>query len=144
MRPWDYEAAQTEEPIQAPNTTVRTSERLYLSPEELNGRYNSIPQNMIMPDLNQLKFLAAQPESDATSPQERLAEELAGLCGVFNATEADLQATAPDQETTLREGPFANLPASPHWLAQSDRNCHISCCPGSRGSSDRESERGSN
>ncbi|KAK3175315.1 hypothetical protein OEA41_002562 [Lepraria neglecta] len=114
MRSWDYEAAQTEEPIPAPNTTVGTGERLYLSPEELNGRYNSIPQNMVMPDLNQLDFPAAQPENDAASPQDRLAEELAGLRGVLNAIEADLPATAPDQETTLREGPLADLPASPH------------------------------
>ena len=102
MRPWGYEAAQTEEPIPAPNTTVGTGELLYLSPEELNGSYNSIPQNTIMLDLNQLNFLVAQLENDATSPQDRLAEELAGLCGVLNAIEADLQATAPDQETTER------------------------------------------
>ena len=113
IRSWDYEAAQTEEPIPAPNTTVGTGERLYLSPEELNGRYNSIPQNMVMPDLNQLDFPAAQPENDAASPQDRLAEELAGLRGVLNAIEAHLPAIAPDQETNLREGPLADLPASP-------------------------------
>ena len=97
-----------------------------------------------MLDLNQLDLLAAQPENDAASPQDRPAEELAGLRGVLNAIEADLQPTAPDQETTLREGPLADLPASSHSSVNLVARAIQAAAPDQKAAPDRESERGSN
>ena len=111
LRLWGYEAAQTAEPIPAPNTTVGTGERLCLSPRRTQWEVQQHPSEHNHARSTSLIFLRRSQRTMLPHRKNALQKSWLDYAACSMRLK-QIYRLLP--WTTLREGPLADLPASPH------------------------------